>query len=90
MKLHELLTKELRSRYRVYLTGKEQSLTEYEEVFSGFFDPDDDEEVIDWKQSYNKYFDYEVIYFYATISSTNEPFIKVVIKESEDTTKLPF
>ena len=94
MKLGELLHRELRSRYVVYICN-EESITNYERLFDGFFDPTSDEEVMEWKRNFQKYFDYEVVYFFADLTNNpeylpyNSVYTKIVITKPEDE-ELPF
>lgn len=71
MKLGDLIHKELRSRYIVYISN-DDTITNYERLFDGFYDVTNEDEVKEWKHNYRKYFDYEVVYFYAEATNNSE------------------
>ena len=81
MKLYELIVRELRCKYVVYLSHN-GCLSVYDRVFDSFYDIDNEEEVKIHKTNYRKYMDYKVVYFYADIEN-GVPYTKIVITEPE-------
>ena len=94
MTLKELLSKELRCQYEVWLEHND-TLEEDKLLFDSFFNVDDVEECTKWRDNYHTYGDYEVVYFYArstqeVIRAPFNAYVKIIIKKPVNVEELPF
>lgn len=97
MKLRELLGSEIMCRYDVYLQDP-KVLTVSNKLFDSFWDVDDEEQKQLHFEMFEKYCDYDVVYFFAKarrdsdedIPEYIDAYTKVIIAKPEDESKLPF